>query len=303
MMSSPPDVDFFRVPAVSNGTAMVQQEVRVRVLGDASEQPSLVTDRALVQAQRVSITRVGEEWEAVYRLFTRERDLVFAVTAPAGQDFAYRLRLEALTPATPTVRITEPVAGTSPRVCLNQTLRLVGTITYPAPITFTEPGGQWSIDGVVVRTGSLVATPTFTMAGMRRVAFEFGGVSDSVMVEVVPCTVVVRIVTPGGNVSEYPMGSNAFLNVPLVGEVRDTTGMLLPSSNYTFEWVTDRADVQPGGPTTGTQLVATGPSVTGAFYAQSGQVATEHRLVLVVKQGGVEVGRSNVRLITVLQLI
>jgi subtilisin family serine protease len=299
---SPVDVDFFRVPGVSTG-ALVVQELRLRVLGDASEQPSLVTDRALVQAQRVSITRLGDEWEAVYRLYTRERDLVFGVTAAPGVDFAYRLRLEALTPATPTVRITEPVAGTSPRVCVGQTLRLAGTITYPPSITFTEPGGQWSVDGVVVRAGVLVATPVFGTAGMRRVTFEFGGVSDSVMVEVVSCAVVVRMVAPASNVTAYPPGSSAFLPVPLVGEVRDPSGALLPSSNYTFEWVTDRADVQPGGPTTGMQLVATGASVTGAFYAQPGQVATEHRLVLVVKQGGVEVGRSNVRLITVQQLI
>ncbi|MDX2014638.1 MAG: S8 family serine peptidase [Myxococcaceae bacterium] len=298
---TPVDVDFFRVPGVSTG-GLVTQDVRVRVLGDASEQPSLVTDRAQVQVQRVSITRIGDEWEAVFRLFTRERDLVFGVTAAPGQDFVYRLRLEMLTPGAPTVSITDPVAGTSPRVCLNQSLRLAGTITYP-PTTFTETAGRWSIDGLVVRTGSLTATPAFQTLGLRRVTFDFGGVSDSVMVEVVSCAVVVRLVTPAMNVSEYPPGSSGFLSVPLVGEVRDGAGMLLPSSSYTFEWVTDRADVQPGGPTSGTQVVATGASVTGAFYAQPGQVSTEHRLVLVVKQGGVEVGRSNVRLITVLQLI
>lgn len=302
MMSAPTDVDYFRVPGVSPSGAMVVQEVRIRVLGDTSEQPVLVTDRALVQAQRVSLTRLGDEWEAIYRFVTRERDLVFGLTAAPLQDFAYRLRLEALTPATPVVTITDPVAGTSPRVCLNQALRLAGTITYP-PTTFTETAGRWSIDGLVVRTGSLTAMPIFQTLGMRRVTFDFGGVSDSVMVEVVSCTVVVRMVTPAMNVSEYPPGSSGFLAVPLVGEVRDGSGVVLPSSNYTFEWVTDRADVQPGGPTSGTQVVATGSSVTGSFYAQPGQVATEHRLVLVVRQGGVEVGRSNVRLITVLQLI
>lgn len=302
MASAPPDVDYFRVPGVATGGDLFVQELRVRVLGDASEQPSLVTDRTLAQVERVSITRLGDEWEVVYRLYTREPDLVFGVSAAPGQDFAYRLRLESAMRATPRVAITEPVPGSNPRVCLGQPVRLAGIITYP-PTTFTESRGQWLVDGAVVRTMPAAYNHTFTLAGMRQVTLSSGGASASVTVEVVPCTVSVRIVSPSANVMAYPPGSSPFLSVSLVGEIRDASGAVLPVTGYTFEWVTNRADVQPGAPATGSQVVATGATATGQFYSQPGQVATDHQLVLIVRQAGVEVGRSAARLITVQELI
>jgi hypothetical protein len=237
----------------------------------------------------------------VYRLFTRETDLVFGVTAAPGHDFAYRLRLEPPVRATPSVRIFDP-ATTTPRACIGQSVAFAGRVSYP-PTTFTDTRGRWLIDGVVVRNTVDRFAHTFTAAGMRVVTLESGGASDSITVDVVPCTVVVHVVSPGLNVADYPSGSNAYLSVRLAGQLLDASGNILPTTGYTFEWVTDRADAQPGAPATGTQVVATGVSTTGLFYALPGEVSTEHRLVLIVRQGGVEVGRSNPRLVTVLQLI
>ncbi|MBL8920119.1 MAG: S8 family serine peptidase [Myxococcaceae bacterium] len=302
LASPPTDVDSFRVRGVTSGREMVSQELRLRVLAGVTELPVLVVDRALVQFERVSTTRLGDaEWELVYRFFTREPDLTFGVTAAPGDDFAYRLRLEPPVRATPSVRITEPAVAMS-RICVGQSFALNGRVSYP-PTTFTETMGRWLIDGVVVRNTADRFTPTFTTAGLRRIVLESGGAMDSITVEAVPCSVFVRMATPGGNVADYPSGSNSYLSVPLGGELRDVSGNLLPTAGYTFEWVTDRADAQPGGPTSGTQVVATGSSATGLFYAVPGEAATEHRLVLIVRQGGVEVGRSITRLITVLQLI
>jgi subtilisin family serine protease len=297
------DVDHFRVAGGASGGEMFVQEVQLRILGDSSEQPILVTDRMRAQAERLSITRLGDaEWEAVYRVFTREADLVFGVTASPGHDFAYRVRVGPAVRAAPRVAITEPVPGTGPTVCLGQSLRFVGSVTYGSS-SFTETRGRWLIDGTVVQSAASPMTFTFMTAGLPRVTLESGGVSDSIVVQVVPCAVSVRIVTPSMNVSAYPANSEPYLRVPLVGEIRDASGAVLPTASYTFEWYTDRGDVQPGGPSSGQQLVTSGASATGFFYPAPGQVATDHRVVLIVKQAGVEVGRSNVRLVTVLELI
>ena len=132
---------------------------------------------------------------------------------------------------------------------------------------------------------------------------EAGGGSGAIDVVVEACTVAVRITAPTMNVSEYPTGSDGFLAVSLTGQATDGAGVLLPMGGLNFEWYTNRGDVQPGGPATGAQLLGTGPTLNAQFWAEGGAVSTLHELTLVVKQGGVVLGTSPVKRITVLQLI
>jgi hypothetical protein len=200
------------------------------------------------------------------------------------------------------IAITEPVLVAGDTFCVNESVRFAASAFYTGTSLAASPI-TWLVNGATAGTGATFTT-SFGSVGTRTVTARVGTATASITVPVEACTVSVRITTPTGNVSAYPNGSDAFLSFSLRGEVRDANGNVLPPSNYTFEWVSDRADVQPGAPATGSQVIATGNAPNGVqIYSQGGQVSTVHRLTLVVRQGGVVVGTSPARIITVLELI
>lgn len=288
--------------ANSDGTLVNVQEFTVRWATSGIEQPAFEFNRTTEALQQVSVVATGDTKLGTYRFFSRERTGAFAVTAAAGSDFPYRITAGTKAPAPVSVSITEPVLTAGDTFCVNETVRFSASAFYTGtslPATLVT----WLVNGATVATGASFTT-SFGSVGTRTVTARAGASSAVLTVPVEACTVSVRITTPSGNVSAYPNGSDAFLAVSLRGEVRDANGNVLPAAGYTFEWVTDRADVQPGAPATGSQVVATGNAPNSVpFYAEGGQVSTVHRVTLVVRQGGVVVGTSPARLITVLQLI
>ncbi len=296
------DSDWFTFAGSPDGF-ISRQELRLRWLG--SDRPAFDYNRGSEFVEQVSVNRVGEENIGVYRFYSRQATASLAVTASAGDDFPYELRLVGAATAPPaTVLITEPVVDASSRFCVGESVRFAAEAFYPST-GLHEAVVAWSVDGLSRLSGATMSA-SFNTAGPHRVIASNpgNGGGEAVLDLVVQnCTVSVRIVTPASNVSNYPPNGFAYLSVSLVGELRDALGAPLSPVGYTFEWYTDRGDVQPGLPATGAQLLGTGLSTTGQFYGAPGQVSTNHRVTLVVKQAGTIVGTSLIRLVTVLELI
>ncbi|MGK0617415.1 M12 family metallopeptidase [Meiothermus cerbereus] len=171
----------------------------------------------------------------------------------------------------PTVSILEPANGTT--VCVNQNVTFrasVGDVDSPG---FTLPNSavSWRVGaGAPFATGKEVSR-SFSPAGSYTVTVtasdaDGGTASAPVNLTVVNCTnnpPTASITNPASDLDVTPSTSDAngfYYQITLQGNATDPEDG--PLSGASLVWTTNRADVQPGGPSTGDQDLGTGTSVT-----------------------------------------
>jgi len=193
----------------------------------------------------------------------------------------------------PTVSILEPANGST--FCVNQSVTFradVGDVDSPGS-TLPDSAVSWRVgSGAPFATGKVVSR-SFSSAGSYTVtataADADGGVaSASVNLTVVNCTnnpPTVTITSPATDLDVTPTTSDAngyYHLLTLRGSATDPEDG--PLSGASLVWTTNRADVQPGGPSTGNQILGTGTSVanvrlyTTCIYPYSGIV--DHLITL-----------------------
>ena len=232
----------------------------------------------------------------------------FAVTAPVGQDTSYRVRVPTpAVPLEPTVSITEPVVPTGGTLCAG-IVPFVAEGTYPgSPLRVpTAAGWMWRINGAL--TGSSYRTTSLTLpVGTANVTVSVYGASASGSFTVVDCTARADIYTPSSNLSQYFTGTDAngpFLSVTLVGRaLHPGTGGQLNPANFLFEWTSSRGDLQPGAPTSGTQVLGTGSNLAVKLYVPAADTQAQHLVTLTVKDLSGTTLSSDTVLITVQNII
>ncbi len=295
------DVYSFRVPYAFN--RVYGNEVRLRWVGD--EEPTITPDEGPAWG-RVMTTSVGDgQTETLYRpTFLADAGVNFAVSARPGEDMAYKLFVTAPQALTPVVTLTDPVEPAT--ACVGEYVTFRGTATYPGSPYTSSNSIRWQIGSDIGAAGPSMGY-TFTTAGTFTMHAEAFTASDSIAVTVTNCTVTARITGPSSNVDEWAPDGDAtgpYWPQNFTGQIRDAGGIVIDPTGYTFEWYTDRADLQPGSPTTGQQLLGTGVNLNNVrLYVKPGEVQAIHLVTLVVKQGGIVVGTSSARRFTIHVLI
>ncbi|MCC6335641.1 MAG: S8 family serine peptidase [Myxococcales bacterium] len=280
--SAPQDEDWYRftVPVMSG--RVFGSDVVVRWVG--SDNPTLWTSGPL--PPRVSETTAGAEHVATYRLVRASGAAVsLRVTSAVGLDVPYQVSVSTPVALTPTVRIEQPVLLPGQTVCANRPTSFRASVTYPDSAV-TGSSVTWAVDGVA--QGSTALTTSFSRpAGTYTfTASSFGGV-DTKSVTFVDCAVAVEVTTPSANVMRFADGIDAlapYLNQVLTARALDAMGMVINPSTLVFEWVTNRGDLQPGGPATGEQLLGTGASLgTVRLYCAPGSTQETHVITVRVR--------------------
>jgi hypothetical protein len=103
----------------------------------------------------------------------------------------------------------------------------------------------------------------------------------------VTCAASAEILLPTASIDEYGMSGDPFGPYRLVtlrGQATDAMGMVIDPLTLVFEWSTDRADLYPGGATSGSQLIITG-SNPGPFrlYGIASSPAETQTITLTVR--------------------
>ncbi|RIH83575.1 Flavastacin [Calidithermus terrae] len=170
----------------------------------------------------------------------------------------------------PTLSVLEPANGST--VCVNQSVTFrasAGDVDSPG-FTLPDSAVSWRVGaGAPFATGKEVSR-SFSPAGSYTVtataADADGGVaSASVNLTVVNCTnnpPTATITSPATDLDVTPTTSDAngyYHLLTLQGSATDPEDGTL--SGASLVWTTNRADVQPGGPSTGSQTLGTGASV------------------------------------------
>ncbi|AWR87162.1 S8 family peptidase [Meiothermus taiwanensis] len=214
----------------------------------------------------------------------------------------------------PSVQIVEP--DTSNTLCTNSPITFRATVSDPN----NPPSNPFPTGNVVWRVGStsfgtgLTATRTFNTAGTYTITVQATddapaphtlSATDTRTITVVACTnnpPTANITNPPSDLVVDFNGSDAngwYYQITLQGNATDPEDGTL--SGASLVWSTNRADVQPGGPSTGEQTLGTGNSLTVRLYTTCelpyfGTV--EHRITLTATDSaGNRVVRT--RLITV----
>ena len=104
-----------------------------------------------------------------------------------------------------------------------------------------------------------------------RATDDSGGVSSaSVTININTCTLptpIVNITNPSGDISVIDTANDAnggYLEITLAGNA-SVSGTPITGANLV--WSTDRADLQPGGPSSGSQQLGTGTSLPVRLYS------------------------------------
>lgn len=170
----------------------------------------------------------------------------------------------------PTVSVLEPDNGTT--VCVNQTVAFrasVGDVDSPG---FTLPNSavSWRVGTAAPFATGKEVSRSFSPAGSYTVNVNVtdadgGTASASVNLTVINCTnnpPTATITNPATDLVVAPGTSDAngfYYQLTLQGSASDPEDG--PLSGASLVWTTNRADVQPGGPSTGNQTLGTGASV------------------------------------------
>jgi hypothetical protein len=182
----------------------------------------------------------------------------------------------------PTVTIREPAAGAS--FCTTDAIRFTADVVDPNnnPATFPFPPGgiAWSSTPTgLTGTGSAITRtlPAGSYTARVRVTDEQSASAEAtVSFSVTTCTnyaPVVMISSPadvagsGPDASYVPSTSDAngyYQTVTLTGSAMDMEDGALTGAS--LEWSSNRGDLQPGGVTTGSQVLGTGTSITVKLY-------------------------------------
>ena len=170
----------------------------------------------------------------------------------------------------PTVSVLEPANGTT--VCVNQSVTFrasAGDVDSPG-FTLPDSAVSWRVGvGAPFATGKEVSR-SFSPAGSYTVTAtaadaDGGSASASVNLTVVNCTNTpppAPITSPATDLNVTPTTSDAngyYHLLTLQGSATDPEDGIL--SGASLVWTTNRADVQPSGPSTGSQTLGTGASV------------------------------------------
>ncbi|MBL8956330.1 MAG: S8/S53 family peptidase [Myxococcaceae bacterium] len=278
-----PDRDWktFTMPAMAG--RVFGADVTLTWVGD--EEPGLFTSSGPA-IPRVSSGGSGDERTSTYRIVRSSGEAVrFAVTSRGGEDVLYKLTVSMPEALAPTLSITEPVVPMGATLCADRPTQFRATAVYPHS-TATVSAVEWLIDGTLQATTSL--TPVFTRpAGTDVFTVRAFGATADLTVTFVTCTVSVDIVTPAMNIMQYFTVQDAtgrYLPVSFSAQARDAMGNLINPSTLVFEWSTNRADAQPGGPTSGSQSLGTGASLTNVpIYVRAGEVVDTHVITVTVR--------------------
>jgi hypothetical protein len=208
----------------------------------------------------------------------------FSVTTRGTDDAVYKLTVGTPVALDPTVAIVSPVVPAGTTLCANRPVTFTATAAYPdsaLPVSSV----QWLIDGVAQPATALSTlfsrppgTDTFTVRAF--------GASASITVTFAMCTATAEILTPAANVQQYAMVSDTvgpYLTIDFTARAVDAMGNVIDPSTLVFEWSTDRGDLQPGAPTTGSQLLGTGASLTGVKIYGVGAYFEQHVITLTIR--------------------
>ena len=171
----------------------------------------------------------------------------------------------------PSVSITEPANGAS--FCVNQSVDFkasAGDADTPPSFTLPDSAASWRVGSAAPFATGKEVSRTFSPAGSYTITVtatdaDGGSASASVNITVVNCTnnpPVANITNPSTNLDVTPGTSDAngyYHQITLQGNASDTEDGTLTGNSLV--WTTNRADVQPGGPSTGNQVLGTGTSV------------------------------------------
>jgi Astacin (Peptidase family M12A) len=182
------------------------------------------------------------------------------------------------------------------------------------------------IDGTVASGDIVWSTPTNPALGTGleisrsftsgpqtvtvRVTDNDGGVkTSSVTVNINTCTLptpTVNITNPTGDISVIDTAADAnggYLEITLTGNA-NVSGTPITGANLV--WTTDRADLQPGGPTTGSQQLGTGASLPVKLYsdfcANAAGANSGRHIITLTATSAAGVSRAVLRRIVVQQL-
>ncbi len=235
---------------------------------------------------RVSTTTSGSEHTTTYRVVRASGEVVrFAVANRGTEDTVYKLSVSAPVALAPTMQIVEPVVPMGATLCANRPTAFRATAVYPFS-TATVTSVEWLIDGALQATTSL--NPTFTRpVGTDVFTVRAFGATADLTVTFVTCTVTAEILTPAMNVMQYAPTIDAvgpYLTINFTGRAVDAMGTVIDPATLVFEWSTNRGELQPGGPATGTQVLGTGASLPGIrIYCAGGSTGETHIITLTVR--------------------
>lgn len=271
-------------------------DVTVQYLGN--ESPMLQTVGSAFP--HVSSVLTGVEKSSTSRVVRTSGELVqFAVTAMPGLDVPYKVTVSTPVALTPSLAITEPVLVAGQTLCSNRPtqFRAIGTYELSA---YTVSSAEWLINGTLQATTNM--NPLFTRpVGTDVFTVRAFGASATLTVTWVTCAASAEILTPAMNSQAYGLDGDVngpYRNLTFSGRATDASGNVIDPSTLVFEWTTNRADLQPGAPATGTQLLGTGASLpTLRIYGYGPSPYEEHIITLTVRAspGGPVLSTDSVR--------
>ncbi|WP_309572601.1 PKD domain-containing protein [Deinococcus sp.] len=194
----------------------------------------------------------------------------------------------------PSVTITQPTAGRS--FCTGENV-IFRALAGDTDGSVAESGLRWADGAATLGTGSQLAH-AFATPGARTVtvtATDNDGATrtDRVNITVSACTNTAPtpgITNPpdapgsGSDLDVYPSTSDehgVYLGITLQGTASDAEDGPIPDADMI--WTTSRADLQPGGPSSGAQQIGTGRSPSVRLYSSCGYpLYGDHTITLTV---------------------
>lgn len=247
------DEDWYRIDLTgpAGRAARLELEIISRGVGSVSL-PAPFRLESRVTGPRTTQTYSG--------VFATNEAARFPIT---GQNATYLMTPASPTVVAPDVAITEP--SSTETVCSEQPTSLAAAVGYAAnpALTVADEDIAWTVDGVPIGTGAR-RDHTFSPGPARIAVVAFGdpAAADERTVLVDECigsppTVEIINLVDGTDPDAVLDGDSAFITL----EVRVTDPDETIADND-IVWTTDQGAVQPGGPSSGVQVLARGRRVT-----------------------------------------
>jgi Astacin (Peptidase family M12A) len=175
-----------------------------------------------------------------------------------------------MTNVLPNASVQQPANGTS--FCANEAIPFRALVS-DIDGTVANNDIVWSTTSNPALGTGLTINPSFASGPQTvtvRATDDSGGATTaSVTINITTCVLpspVVNITNPSGDISVIDTANDAnggYLEITLAGNA-SVSGTPITGANLV--WTTDRADLQPGGPTTGSQQLGTGASLPVRLY-------------------------------------
>jgi Astacin (Peptidase family M12A) len=214
-----------------------------------------------------------------------------------------------MTNVLPSASVQQPANGAS--FCANEAIPFRALVS---DLDGTVANGDivWSTPTNPALGTGLAINPSFT-GGPQTVTVkatdDSGGIATaSVTVNINPCTLptpTVNITNPSGDISVIDTATDAnggYLQITLAGNA-SVSGTPITGTNLV--WTTDRADLQPGGPATGSQELGTGGSIAVKLYSDfcaNHSANSGRHIITLTATSAAGVSRAVLRRIIVQQL-